>query len=248
MSYCVRVARGASGAPASAAPATLLASTSWLISAARTCASALALGVAREVGADGVLERGQRLEVADLAREGVVERRQLLALDLVQRDPHLPGLAPPALVGVVVGEPDLGVRRLARLERHDLLLEVGDRLVLAEHDVVGLDSPDLAVLDRGDLDPHHLARRGLAALDREPGGLLLPHPVQLLGRSRPRRTGATVRVKLKPPVRASVISGRTSTTSSNSTGPPSSNLRFRTEGSEIGLRLCPTGRSPSSRG
>ncbi len=51
-------------------------------------------------------------------------------------------------------------------------------------------------------------------------------------------TGTTVRVKVKPPVRARVISGRTSTTSSNSTGPPCSNLRFRTEGSEMGFRFC----------
>ena len=47
-------------------------------------------------------------------------------------------------------------------------------------------------------------------------------------------TGATFRVRVKFPTRPSVSSGRTSTTSSNSTGCPASNLRFRTEGSATG--------------
>ena len=48
------------------------------------------------------------------------------------------------------------------------------------------------------------------------------------------RTGSTVLVIVNPPVRDSVIEGLTSTRISNSTGWPSSNLRFRTEGSVIG--------------
>ena len=48
-------------------------------------------------------------------------------------------------------------------------------------------------------------------------------------------TGATVRVIRNPPVRSSVISGRTSTSMSNSIGLPTSNLRLRMEGSVMGL-------------
>ena len=50
---------------------------------------------------------------------------------------------------------------LAREERHDPLLEVRDRLVLAQHEVVGLRGARLAVLDRRHLDPDHLPGRGL---------------------------------------------------------------------------------------
>ena len=49
-------------------------------------------------------------------------------------------------------------------------------------------------------------------------------------------TGATWRASVKPPVVVRAISGRTSTWSSNSIGPPSSNFRLRTDGSAIGLR------------
>ena len=78
-----------------------------------------------------------------------------------------------------------------------------------------------------------------------PGAGLPPSTgIQLAFRSRIRSscsviaassTLGTARVKLNPPVLPRVISGRTSTTSSNSTGPPCSNLRFLTEGSEMGL-------------
>ena len=59
-------------------------------------------------------ERVEPLEVADLAGEGIVERRQLLPLHLVQRHPHRAGLAPARLVGMVVRELDLGSRRSRR--------------------------------------------------------------------------------------------------------------------------------------
>ena len=133
-----------------------------------------------QVGADGGPEAGEVLEIADLARERVVERRQLLALHLVQRHPQLPCLAPAALVGVVVGEADLGFGHLARHELHDLLLERGQGLPLAEDDRVRLRLGGRALLERGHVHLHHLARGGLLALDREPGGLLLAEPGDLL--------------------------------------------------------------------
>ncbi len=84
------------------------------MSACRSLGVGLARGLVLEVVPDRAAQRVEVLEVADLAGEGVVERRQLLALHLVQRHPDLPGLAPARLVGMIVGEPHLGVGALAR--------------------------------------------------------------------------------------------------------------------------------------
>ena len=73
----------------------------------------LAGGLALQVLPDRRAQRVEVLEVADLAGERVVERRQLLPLHLVERDPHLAGLAAPGLVGVILREAHLGIGALA---------------------------------------------------------------------------------------------------------------------------------------
>ncbi len=135
--------------------------------------------LALEVGAHRGAERVHGLEVAHLAGEGVVERGELLPLHLVERDAELPGLAALRLVGMVVGEADLGLAGLAGAELHHRLLERRDGPALAQHEDVGL-RLRVRLVERGHVDPHHLARRRLLPLDREPRRLLLPHPVHLL--------------------------------------------------------------------
>ena len=75
---------------------------------------------------------------------------------------------------------DVGVHGLPGEERHDALLELGHRLLVAEDERVGLRRRRHPVLDGRDLDPDHLARRRLRAFDRKPGRLLLADPLELL--------------------------------------------------------------------
>jgi hypothetical protein len=81
---------------------------------------------------------------------------------------------------MVIGEADLGIGLLAGEEAHDALLQLRDRLVLAQHQVVGLRGARPALVQLGHLHPHHPAGGRLLALDRDPGGLLLLQPGELL--------------------------------------------------------------------
>ena len=134
-----------------------------------------------QVRADPGLQRVEGLEISHLAGQRVVEGGELLALHLVQRQAHRAGLAAALRVGMVIGKADLGVHRLAGEDRHDLLLERGQRLAVAHYEGVRLGFLDFAVLDRGDIHPHHLPRRGLLPFHRQPGGALLAQPAELLG-------------------------------------------------------------------
>jgi len=136
-------------------------------------------------------ERLEALEIAHLARQGVVQRRKLLPLHLVQRYPELPGLPPAGFVGMILREANLGVGALAGSERHDALFQLGDGLILTQHQFVRLRRPGDTLVE---VTPSHLrlaaevtvdyreavdyARAlleeagGGEALDRNPGCLL----------------------------------------------------------------------------
>ena len=98
----------------------------------------------------------------------------------MQRDPQPPALPALALVRVIVRKADVLVGRFARGERHDALLQLGERLAFSQDQRVGLGFTGLAVFDGRHLHPDHVARAGLLALQREPIGLLLLHVPQLL--------------------------------------------------------------------
>ena len=110
-----RRSRASAGAPATAGASTLLASTIWRDQRLPHLGVGLAVGLALEVLPDGGAERVEVLEVADLAGEA---RRRAAGSSCrftsCSVDPDLAGLAPPGLVGMVVGEADLGSRRSRR--------------------------------------------------------------------------------------------------------------------------------------
>ena len=89
-----------------------------------------------EVRPDPLPERCQGIEIPQFTCQGVVQVGKDLFLHLVQRDADLTTLAAAARVGVVLRKPYLGLRCRARLELHDALLQLGDRLPLAEDQVV----------------------------------------------------------------------------------------------------------------
>jgi hypothetical protein len=96
------------------------------------------LGVRRQVGPHGRSQRIEGLEVAHLAREGVIERRQRLPLHLVEFDTYSLGLAALRLVGEVIGPLHRALDVPAGRELHHQFLDRADHLTGAEHEAVFL--------------------------------------------------------------------------------------------------------------
>ena len=82
-----------------------------------------ALRVLLEVLPDGRRERVERLEVADFAREGIVERRERFALHVEQVDAHRLGLAALRFVGKVVGPAHGALTVSPGVDLHDELFD-----------------------------------------------------------------------------------------------------------------------------
>ena len=113
-------------------------------------------GIAFEAVLDVCPERGEVLEVAQLTREVVVERRLDLLAQLLDLDGKVRLLALQRLLGIVVGERDVELRGAARLEPEQVALEARDEAFLADdqgHPVGGPALERLAVarsLERDD--------------------------------------------------------------------------------------------------
>src|SRR5947207_3707341 len=115
----------------------------------------------------------ERLEVPDLARKRVVQLRQVLAFDLLQRQADGARLAALRLLGKVGRETHRGVERLAGEHAHEALFDLGDRPPVAQHDVKGFRIRDLVSLACRDRPLHQVLERRFLAHHRHPRGLLL---------------------------------------------------------------------------
>ena len=103
----------------------------------------------RQAGAHVVAQRRQRVELAGLLGELVVERRHDLLFDLLHGHGEGHGLALEVLGLVVGGELQVEARRVADGQAFEVLLEARDEVALAdlEHVVVGLRALERHVVD-----------------------------------------------------------------------------------------------------
>src|SRR3954468_6254963 len=136
--------------------------------------------LALEILADGRPECVEALEIARLTGQGIVQRRQLLSLHLVQRNSYPAGLTAAGLFRMIVGKADIRLSGLAREQPHDLLFQLWNGLVLPQHQIVRLNRAGHSVLYRSDFHSNHLAWGRLGSLDGDPGSLVLLDSGQLL--------------------------------------------------------------------
>ena len=133
-------------------------------------------GVALQPLADLRAEGGHVGEVAHRRREVVVGRRQQLLAELLQLHAEVALGTAERLLLVVVGEGDVELDRIARLETDEVLLEPGDEPLLADderHPVRGaaVEGDTVTGPDEADDRPVSLGRRAL--LDGAEGCLLV---------------------------------------------------------------------------